>query len=290
MLDSPTVSPGADRPCDLSSAPQRDPSPVRDSGPEGGVGGPRESRAPIGLLSVGNSPSYGASLHCSSVTAGDSAPSSRLALLVSGRISSVDQPVRRSGGGRHGVAPPRRAWSLALALLVLAAATPVHAQLAAPLEAAVHLKTLGYAPSFLKRVQNRIRIAVVARNDAAALKVQKGIVAGFTAVGRQVKNLSVTTVPITYAADTFAAELVRSQANLIYVTPGMEANLPALLDIAQQSRIPTMCGDLILARQGVVIVVYNRAGKPGLGINVRAARNVGIAFDSALFSIAQVIK
>jgi hypothetical protein len=47
------------------------------------------------LLSVGNSPGCGASLRCSSVA--EDPHSSRLALLAPGRISSVDQPARRSG-------------------------------------------------------------------------------------------------------------------------------------------------------------------------------------------------
>jgi hypothetical protein len=58
---------------------------------------PEEPRAPIRSLSVGKSTSYVASLRCSSVPEGDAAPTSRLALLVPGRISSVDRPVGALG-------------------------------------------------------------------------------------------------------------------------------------------------------------------------------------------------
>lgn len=158
------------------------------------------------------------------------------------------------------------------------------------IEAAIHLRALVYDRAFVQRHHRTLRIAVLASADHPAdLELQRRMIAAFQAVGKSDRQLRVSVTQVAYG-DNLRARLLSSKSNALYLTPGIQTDLPAIQGIAQELQIPTLCGDLELARRGVVLVVYRQAGKPVLGVHVRTAQATGLRFDSRLFSIARILQ
>jgi hypothetical protein len=180
-------------------------------------------------------------------------------------------------------------------LLALAGAAPLARadRVDGKLEAAVHLKVLGYDRGLKKRDNpQKLVIGVLYAAGGESEKVEKEMVAAFRDMARQLKvqGLPVEVVAIPYKADTLAADLAGAGVNILYVAPGLEGERAKIQAAAVARHTPTICSDRELVRQGMAIGVFLKDKKAAIAVNIKAARELGMDLDSALFAVAEVFK
>jgi Asp-tRNA(Asn)/Glu-tRNA(Gln) amidotransferase A subunit family amidase len=161
------------------------------------------------------------------------------------------------------------------------------------LEAAVHLKVLGYDRGLKKRENpSKVMIGVLYKDGGDSEKVEKEMVAAFRDMAKQLKvqGLPVEVVAIPYKADSLAADLASAGVNIIYVSTGLESEQARIQAAAAARHAPTICSDREMVRQGVAIGVFLKDKKAAIAVNIKAARALGMDLDSALFSVAEVFK
>jgi hypothetical protein len=161
------------------------------------------------------------------------------------------------------------------------------------LEAAVHLKVLGYDRGLKKRGNpSKIVIGVLYKDGGDSEKVEKEMVLAFRDMAKQLKiqGLPVEVVAIPYKVDTLAADLASAGVNIIYVSPGLESERAKIHVAATARGAATICSDRELVKQGVAIGVFLKDKKAAIAVNIKAARELGMDLDSALFSVAEVFK
>jgi hypothetical protein len=161
------------------------------------------------------------------------------------------------------------------------------------LEAAVHLKVLGYDRGLKKRGNpSKIVIGVLYKDGGESERVEKEMVGAFRDMAKQLKiqGLPVDVVAIPYKPDTLAADLANAGVNIIYVSPGLEGERARIHAAAAARGAPTICSDRELVKQGIAIGVFLKDKKAAIAVNIKAARELGMDLDSALFSVAEVFK
>ena len=161
------------------------------------------------------------------------------------------------------------------------------------LEAAVHLKVLGYDRGLKKRGNpTRLVIGVLYIPGGDSEKVEKEMVAAFRDMAKQLKiqGLPVDVVAIPYKADTLAADLASAGVNIVYVSPGLEGERAKIHAAAASRGAATICSDREMVKQGIAIGVFLKDKRAAIAVNIKAARALGMDLDSALFSVAEVFK
>ncbi len=185
-----------------------------------------------------------------------------------------------------------RALALLLGIAVLGVSPAVRAErLAAPLEAAIHLRALGYDRALPDRAGGTVLIAVLYDpSDSASVKSADDVSGAFVSLSKKMKlqGLPIVVRSIAYKDAWPSGEL--SKAAAVYVTPGLESRLNDIRSNASRQDLPTLCGDRALAKAGLTIAVYRKGSSPGLTINLPAARSAGMDLDSRLLAIAEVLK
>jgi hypothetical protein len=133
---------------------------------------------------------------------------------------------------------------------------------------------------------------VLYRAGGDSEKVEKEMVAAFREMGKQMKvqSLAVDAVPVLYNADSVANDLATAGASVVYITPGLEAEVGKIHAAALVRKAPTICSDRNLVKQGVAMGVFLNKSKAGIAVNVKIARELGMDLDSTLFTVAEVFK
>ena len=185
-----------------------------------------------------------------------------------------------------------RGLALVLGLLVLFMAAPARAErLSAPLEAAIHLRALGYDRALKKRAGSSAVIALLYDPGSdASVQAANDLREAFLSLSKKMKlqDLPIVVKSVSYKDAWPASEL--SKVAAIYVTPGLEARFNEVRTQATKLGIPTLCGDRDLAKQGLAIAAYVKGSSPGITINLPSARGAGMDLDSRLLAIAEVLK
>jgi hypothetical protein len=188
--------------------------------------------------------------------------------------------------------PVLRTFASLLGLAVLIASPAARAQrLSAPLEAAIHLRALGYDRALHQRAGDTAVIAILYNPSSdASVQAEDDIGRAFRSLSGKMKvqGLPIAVKAVPYKDAWPGGELAGVAA--AYVTPGLEAHLSEIRSAAARADIPTLCGDRDLAVAGLSIAAYPKGSSPGLTINLRAARAAGMDLDSRLLSIAEVLK
>jgi hypothetical protein len=180
------------------------------------------------------------------------------------------------------------ALAIGIAAFLVSMSRPAHAErVSAPLEAAIHLKALGYDRALKQRAGESVVIAIlydpsIQASVDATDEMKEALIA--LAKKTKVQDLPVVVKSVSYKDAWPSTELAKVAA--IYVTPGLESRLTEI----RKHSIPTLCGDRDLAKQGLAIGVYVKGSSPGLTINLASARAAGMDLDSRLLAIAEVLK
>jgi hypothetical protein len=185
-----------------------------------------------------------------------------------------------------------RILAIVLGISALLASTPARAdRLSAPLEAAIHLRALGYDRALRQRAGDTVTIAVLYDPSSDdSVQAESEIANAFRALSEKMKvqGLPIAVKAVPYKDSWPASQL--SGVAAAYVTPGLSAHLSDIRSQAAHDGIPTLCGDRDLAIAGLSIAVYPKGSSPGITINLPAARADGMDLDSRLLSIAEVLK
>ncbi len=185
-----------------------------------------------------------------------------------------------------------RGLAVAIGIAALLVSAPVQAErLSAPLEAAIHLRALGYDRALKERVGNSVVIALLYDpGSSASVQAAEDLRDAFISLSKKMKiqERAIVTKMVVYKDSWPSNEL--SKVAAVYVTPGLENRLPEIRTQAARNSIPTLCGDRDLAKQGLAVAVYVKGSSPGLTINLRSARSMGMDLDSRLLAIAEVLK
>lgn len=179
-----------------------------------------------------------------------------------------------------------------LSIGALLVATPAQAErVSPPLEAAIHLRALGYDRALKTRAGSSVVIAVlVDPTSEASTEAADAIKDAFISLSKKMKlqDLPIVVKTVSYKDSWPANDLTKVAA--VYVTPGLESRLSEIKTQAAKKSIATLCGDRDLAKQGIAIGVYVKGSSPGLTINLPSARASGMDLDSRLLAIAEVLK
>lgn len=184
-------------------------------------------------------------------------------------------------------------WALVLCALSSGAAGAAELEEANPdLAAQLHLKILSYDRNLQPRSHGKLMLGILFRPDREESERARGLMqaAFFGRVGRasvQGMTLSVTSIACG-DLKTLQKRLQDAGVTLLYLTPGLEDLAGAIHAIAQNLQAPTLSGQRSLIDAGAAIAVITKDDKPGIVVNLPAAKALGMDLDTLLLRLAEV--
>jgi len=155
------------------------------------------------------------------------------------------------------------------------------------------LKILTFDRNLRVRVGEEIVIAIVYDNDApASLQVKMEMERAI----EESPFKSVDRIPIRKTAldisqsTNWTADLAKSGADLVYLSPLREQALVRMLSICRKMKLMTVASLPEYPARGATIGFEPPGGKPVIVINMRAAAAEGADFSSRLLNIAKVLR
>ncbi len=204
-------------------------------------------------------------------------------------------PRFRGGFCRSGLRWGRRHPGVFLWLALLAARAPGLLAQGLPASAQVPLifKVLTYDRQFEAKTSPEVKIGIIySPVDKASSKATDeimGILNKFS--GKTVKKLPIKYWTIEYVSPERLEAVIKERGiNVIYVSPGNDKNLDAIVKVSQANRITTTTGVPDYVRRGIAVGIGLRRGKPQILINLDASKSEGSEFDASLLRIATVIR
>jgi ABC-type uncharacterized transport system substrate-binding protein len=190
-------------------------------------------------------------------------------------------------------ARPHRFWPtlLVVAALLSAADTARGDRLVAPLEAAIHVKALGYDRALKKRSGRAVSIVILYDADSStSVSARNDMTAALRSLASKAKvqGLPIEVTSVAYVSGRIASAI--SGASAVYVAPNLDRHIADIVAASSTYKVPLLCGDRSLAVAGVTIAAYRKGAKGSLTINLRAARAAGMDLDSRLLGIAEVLR
>lgn len=158
------------------------------------------------------------------------------------------------------------------------------------LQVTLLLKVLTYDRN-LSRVGDILTIGVlVDPDDPVSVAVAEQVIAILAAAsGKRVKSLSIRVVRIELRANAPVDEsIAESGANVLYLTPGLQTRLEAVVQISQAQGLVSLTGVPDFVSQGVAVGIGARQDKPEILINLASARLEGSRFDASLLRLSRV--
>lgn len=155
------------------------------------------------------------------------------------------------------------------------------------------LKILTYDRQFEAKAGSEVVIGIVYAaadpDSAPAMEALSATLSGFA--GKTVKKLPIKYWQIPYSTPDRLEAIVKEKGiNVIYVCPGNDKNLPAIIKLAKGGRITTLTGIPEYVKKGLSVGVGERSGKPQIYINLDASKAEGSDFDASLLRIAEVVR
>lgn len=189
-----------------------------------------------------------------------------------------------------------RAVASALCGLLVLLPSPAHAEkmaLAADKQVPLLLKILTYDRQFEQKAGSEVVIGIVYAaadaDSAPAMESLSATLSGFA--GKTVKKLPIKYWQIPYSTPDRLEAIVKEKGiNVLYVCPGNDKNLPAIVKLAHGGRITTLTGIPEYVKKGLSVGVGERSGKPQIYINLDASKAEGSDFDASLLRIAEVVR
>lgn len=186
-----------------------------------------------------------------------------------------------------------RIWPyLLVAAAILSAADTARAErLVAPLEAAIHVKALGYDRSLKRRSSRSVTIVILYDADSAtSVSAKNEMTSAFRSLASRTKvqGMPLEVTSVGYVPGRIGSAI--SGASAVYLAPNLDRHLADIVSASSTYKVPLLCGDRSLAIAGVTIAAYRKGAKGSLTINLRAARAAGMDLDSRLLGIAEVLR
>jgi hypothetical protein len=179
------------------------------------------------------------------------------------------------------------------ALLFLVSAVLAEAPVAPDRQVLILTRALAYDGNLKTRAGEDLLIAVLGRNgNASSEEVASAMSKAFKSLGNvKVQGLAVRATLLPYTNVTALNTAIESQGiDALYVCPGLEADLPAIIDLARKRQIITLGSREDHVKRGLSLGVFAVDAKPTIVVNLAAAKAEGAAFGSDLLRLAKVIR
>lgn len=209
------------------------------------------------------------------------------------------RPDRRERPRRAAV---KMAVSIAVGLAVSALPAPVRAQgplrevpREVPIDRQVLILTraLAYDSSLKDRAGAELLIAVLGKPGiSASEELARKMTKAFQALGNvKVQGLPVRATQLLFTTAAALATAVEAQGvDALYVCPGLETDLPALIEVTRQARVISMASREEQVEKGLSLGVFMIEAKPTMVVNLPASKAEGAAFGSDLLRLAKVLR
>ena len=167
-------------------------------------------------------------------------------------------------------------------------------ELSATQQSLLFLRVLAYDRNLKARADGTVSVAVIYRSGKAESEQAREALLG--ALEEISKKVSVAGLPIRVTAVEFTSpgavegKLRSMHASAVYVCPGLADATSALAQVTRKHSILSGTAVESAVRSGLSVGVVAREGKPGILINLPAARAEGADLDAALLRLAEVIK
>jgi hypothetical protein len=178
--------------------------------------------------------------------------------------------------------------------LVLCAVAPARAQEVPPERQVLILtRALAYDDEIKNRAGDDVTLAVMAKaGNATSEAMAAAIVKAFRGIGGlKVQGLSMKITQISFSnGPALLAAATSQNVDVVYVCTGMEADLPAIIEVTRKRRMVSIGSREEHVQRGLALGVFPVDGKPTIVVNLPAAKAEGSAFSSDLLRLAKVIK
>lgn len=182
----------------------------------------------------------------------------------------------------------------ALAALALLAAPAALAEEEVPMaqQAVLLLKILKFDRSLESRAGDAATIAIIylennRESEAVRVELQGALE---TAAHTVPFPLPVKVVRLPYSASKIDDDLNAARPTAAYVAPGLAAQLPTLSKATRKNAVLTFTSDEAAVRAGLSVGLVARGDRPGLLVNLPAAKAEGADLSSDLLRLSQVIR
>ena len=88
----------------------------------------------------------------------------------------------------------------------------------------------------------------------------------------------------------FSTAVEAQGIDALYVSPGLDADVPAIIEVSRRRKVITMASRHEQVQRGLSLGVFADRGKPTIVVNLAAAKSEGAAFGSDLLRLANVIR
>jgi hypothetical protein len=186
------------------------------------------------------------------------------------------------------------AWLIVLGLWSLA---PVRAQadenLPAKLRVAVLFKTLTYDHKLESSRPSGLKIGVVmlAGNSASVQEGEATLEAMRTFGDKKVKGLALSVEPLLVGGGAELEQAVGARGcNALYLSPNLGELADRAIALGKARGLVVLTGEAAHVKKGAAIGAVQRAGKPQILVNLKAAATQGAEMDSRLLRFVEVVE
>lgn len=187
--------------------------------------------------------------------------------------------------------------SVALAGLLAALGGQALAQaemaVAADRQVPLLLKILTYDRQLEAKAGRELVIGIVSSpTSLASAKAREDVESALHSyLGKTVKKLPLQYFWQDYTnADKLKAWIKAKRISVLYISPGTEKNLTAILEISRGNDVTSITGVPEYVEKGVSVGIGQRQAKPQILINLTSSKLEGSEFDASLLRIATIVK
>lgn len=187
-----------------------------------------------------------------------------------------------------------RATVAALLLLALSGQVAVaDSYLAIDYQVPLILKLLTYENTLMALHQQTIELGVLYRPKD---KESKQAFEQFRAemnlyADRTIHDRRLILVPLAVVdADSIGAILRRSKVDAVYVGPGFDADLGAIMTTTRRDKVLSMTGVPAYVELGLCVAVVRRGDQAGITLNLEASREEGRDWNASLLQLCRIIR
>jgi hypothetical protein len=160
-------------------------------------------------------------------------------------------------------------------------------------QAAVLVRALGHDRHLPARAGTDVHIGVLGKaNLPASEQAARAMTIAFQGLaGTLIQGLPVKASLLGYAGGGRLGELLeREGIDVLYVCPGLEAELQEILALTRRRQLLSLAGVMGYVDKGASLGVFTVEGSPTVFINLAASKREGAAFGSELLRLARVIR
>jgi hypothetical protein len=154
-------------------------------------------------------------------------------------------------------------------------------------------RALAYDENLRSRAGDELVVAILAKaGSKASEQTAEAVGKAFSGLaGIKVQGLPLRSARVNYtSAATLAGAVQKDGIDVIYICPGLDSDLPAILEVARTSHVLSMGSREEYINKGASLGVFLISSKPTICVNLAASKAEGAAFGSDLLRLAKVIR